>query len=298
MDFGLYQRIINEVKDFASSITLAVNGESLLHPKFFEMIRYGSKNGIKMLLNTNATLLNKENSKQLLDSGVNYISFAFDGYTKSMYENARLGADFEQTLNNILTFLQLMKKSKKKSPYCVLSILMLGIKECSPEEKQVFLDQFRGLIDEVRQREVSTWGSTFKGTDKFSYRDNITSYPPCSRLWTTLCIGYNGDVLPCVYNANHEYLLGNLRNNRLTEIWNGEKMLRLRRAMLDGSYLQVFPLCENCIVLGTRPVLGVPSGIRLSLSDALTNITGYRLEKFLLWFANKLSGNKFTTVSI
>ena len=33
MDYALYAGIIDDIKDFASAVTLAVGGESLLHPK-------------------------------------------------------------------------------------------------------------------------------------------------------------------------------------------------------------------------------------------------------------------------
>ena len=60
MDFALYKRIIDEISEYASAITLAISGESLLHPDFFKMIEYASSNGTKVLLNTNATLLTNE----------------------------------------------------------------------------------------------------------------------------------------------------------------------------------------------------------------------------------------------
>jgi len=84
----------------------------------------------------------------------------------------------------------------------------------------------------------------------------------------------------------------------MAQIWNGEPMLKLRRSMLDGSYLQLSPLCENCIVLGTAPLCGIPSGIRLTMADAATNFFGYRFEKLALRLANRLSGGKFSSKTI
>ncbi len=298
MDFALYKRIIDEISEYASAITLAISGESLLHPKFFKMIEYANMNGIKVLLNTNATLLTEEKADLLLDSGLSEVSFAFDGIKKSMYEKARVGANYEKTLNNILYFLKRRKEGKKKLPYAVLSILELEVEDYSEEEKDTFLKPFDGLIDEIRLREVSTWGSTFKDTDEFSYRDNSNVFGPCSRLWSTACITWDGDVVPCVYNANHEYIIGNIKQNKLVDIWNNERMIRLRRSMIEGNYLDLSPLCENCIVMGTPPIMSIPSGIRLSLADAVTNITGYGFEKMALSIANRLRSGSFTAKTI
>ena len=298
MDYDFFKDIISQIKTHASAITLAVNGESLLHPRFFDMAGFAVDNGIKVLLNTNATLLNKEKAGLLLDSGISSISFAFDGYNKSMYEKARVGADFEKTLGNIRYFLEYKKKRGSKLPYTVLSILMLNLEECSETERLSFLSQFDGLIDEIRLREVSTWGNTFKESNDFSFRKNRITYPPCPRLWSTSVITWNGNVVPCIYHANHEIILGNLKEETFRDIWNGEKMMALRESMLNGSYLDFSPLCEHCIVLGTPPLLGIPSGIRLALSDSITNLFGYRFEKYALSLANILRRNKFSSLNI
>ena len=298
MEYDLYKGIIDDISDYASAITLAVGGESLLHPRFFDMARYAADKGIKVLLNTNATLLNKEKAMMMLDSGVSSISFAFDGFTKRMYEKVRVGANFETTLDNILYFLWLKKEKKKKLPYAVLSILMLGLEECGEGEQRYFLKKFEGLIEEVRLREVSTWGNTFKGTQDFSYRKNDFNYPPCSRLLSTAVITWNGDVVPCIYDTNHEYVIGNLRDKDLRFLWNSEKMLQLRKAMIHNKYLDILPLCDNCIVLGTPPLFGIPSGIRLTLTDSVTNIVGHGFEKVALRFANIVRKGKFTSKTI
>ena len=298
MDYGLYRRIIDEIKDHTSSVTLALGGESLLHPRFPDMIEYANSSGIKTLLNTNATLLGTEMAHRLLDCGIANISFAFDGFDKGTYEKNRVGADFEKTLENILYFLELRKKRRKRAPYCVLSILKLGVEDCDKGVREDFVRRFDGLIDEIRLREVSSWGSAFKESDKFSHKRYEFQWTPCSRLWSTICIAWNGEVLPCVYNANHEYTLGDMKKERLLDIWNGQRMVRLREAMIDGSYLKMSPLCANCIVLGTPPIMGIPSGIRLTLADAVTNILGYRFERMAIRLANKLRKGDFASTTI
>jgi len=298
MDYHLYREIIDDIQAFASAVTLAVSGESLLHPRFFDMVQYATQKGIKVLLNTNATLLNEKKAKDLLKSGIASISFAFDGFNKSMYEKARAGAVFEKTLENIIYFLRLKKETHRKSPYTTLSMLKLGLGTVTEKEKNDFLNLFNGLIDEIRLRDVSTWGDTFEGTGDFSYRHNEMSYPPCARLWSTAVITWNGNVVPCIYNANHQYVIGNVKDSCLKEIWNSEKMLTLRSSMLNGSYMHLSPLCENCIVLGTPPIFGIPSGIRLTLSDAATNALGYRFERYALSLANRMVNGQFSSKTI
>ncbi|MBF0137513.1 MAG: SPASM domain-containing protein [Magnetococcus sp. DMHC-1] len=298
MPLTLFKEIVRQIKPFTSSVTLAVGGESLYNKEFFDMVRHARMEGIKVLLNTNATMLDAKRAQQLLESGLSHVSFAFDGFNKIQYEKARVGADFEKTLNNIIHFLELKKSHAKSDPYTVLSMLMLDMTLATPQEQNQFLSRFEGLIDEVRLREVATWGPVFKETDQFSFRKNVQLYPPCSRLWSTAVVAWNGDLLPCIYDVNHDYVLGNIQKENFVDIWNGPGMVALRKSMLDGTFRTLLPLCEHCIVLGSPPLLGLPSGIRLTLADALTNLWGYRIEKMAIRLANLLSRRGFSARTI
>ncbi len=293
MKLELFKSIIDEIHPHTSTVVLAFSGESLLHPDVFEMIQYAQENQIKVLLNTNATLIDKEKAKKLLESGISYISFAFDGYTKSMYEKARRGADFEKTLENILVFLRLKKEIKQKKPYTVLSILNLNIDNPSDRVKKEFLKKFDTLIDDIQLREVNSWGNVFKGTKDFQYAEFTGTGTPCGRLWSTIGITWDGEVVPCTYNMNHDYPLGNIKDKPLKEIWNSPKLIQLRQAMIDGSYLEKSPLCENCTIVGTPKILGIPAGLRITLSDSLENFFGYGFQKKALKFASRLKKDKF-----
>ncbi len=126
MDFGLFRRLIDDVRSYVGTVTLSMGGESLLHPGLGEMAAYAGRSGLKTVLNTNATLLDEKASAALLDSGLDYVSFAFDGFTKAGYERARRGADFEATLGNILRFLRMKEERRARKPFTVLSMLDLG----------------------------------------------------------------------------------------------------------------------------------------------------------------------------
>lgn len=298
MEFELYQKIIDEIKPYASTVVLSVGGESLLHPQFTKMVKYATNNKIKTIFNTNATLLDHRIAQDLLQSGITAINFSFDGYTKSMYEKARIGADFDNTLNNIIEFLKLKKEQFENGPYCTISILKLELEACSDQAKNDFVRRFTGLIDEIRIREVNSWGGAFKDTDTFSHRDHDGFSAPCARLWSTACITWDGNIIPCVFNMNQEYRIGNLKEDRFLKLWNHSRMIDLRKAMIEGSHLDISPICDNCVVMGNPPILGIPSGIRLTLSDSLVNYFGYNFEKQLLKLANALRAGSFSSQTL
>ncbi|RLF38608.1 MAG: radical SAM protein, partial [Thermoplasmata archaeon] len=107
MDFEVFKKIIDEVKGHTHDISIHHRGESLLHPKLPDMIRYATESGVYVKLHTNATLLSEKKSIELIESGLNLLSFSFDGYGKEEYEKIRIGANFEKTLENIKNFIKI-----------------------------------------------------------------------------------------------------------------------------------------------------------------------------------------------
>lgn len=84
------------------------------------------------------------------------------------------------------------------------------------------------------------------------YHKPFTPYAPgemesvCKRPFTSCEITSMGDVIVCCFDWL-PLIIGNIRENTLQEIWNGEKANALRSTILDGSY----KYCNNqtCLYL-------------------------------------------------
>src|SRR3989338_638051 len=154
MDWDLYKKIIDEAKDFVYDINLFMGGESLFHKRLPEMIAYAKANGIRTRLSTNATVLTKDKREALLDAGLDFIIFSFDGYEKEVYEKIRVNANFEKTLGNIKAFLEEKKRRGSRKPYVVFQMIEflnnppsppLGKGGTEEEKRSAFLREFKGL---------------------------------------------------------------------------------------------------------------------------------------------------------
>ncbi len=60
-----------------------------------------------------------------------------------------------------------------------------------------------------------------------------------------MVVDWNGDVVLCCDDWNHSTILGNLKNQTIEEIWNGEKLRAIRQAHIKGEFYRV-PLCAGC----------------------------------------------------
>src|SRR5512140_644310 len=76
-------------------------GEPMMHPRFFDMVRYASDRGVEVTTNSNLTLLNEERTQRLLDSGLKTVYFSIDGSNPETYERIRKRAHFERVVRNV-----------------------------------------------------------------------------------------------------------------------------------------------------------------------------------------------------
>lgn len=254
MDFDDYKKIIDEAKDFVFDINLAHRGESLLHPRLCEMIRYSKENHIYTKLHTNGSLLTEKLSHKIVDSGLDRLSFSFDGFKKETYEKIRVGGNFDQTVANIKQFLEIKKSHHSKKPYTVIEVI--NFDKFSPaelkKEKKIFLDQFEGLpLDSFVSKELHNWAG------EIEKKGNNDNYSKCPFPWNALIIFWNGDVVPCTQDFFGYYKVGNIKEKSLKEIWNSSRMVDLRKKLGEKD-IQDLKTCSKCDRIWRKRLLGVP----------------------------------------
>lgn len=278
MDFSLFRKIIDEAKDYVYDIYLHHRGESLLHPQFIGMVKYAKGAGLKVKVHTNATLLSKEKGEEILDSGLDLISFSFDGFSKEIYEKIRVKAKFEKTVENIETFLKRKQRRGRSKPYTIIEEIEFPqySRHYSEEKRKEFSRRFRLLgLDELIFKKLYNWAGDYQVSGQEIGRG---SPGVCTFLWYSSVILWEGTVVPCPQDYFAQIKLGNVSQKRLSEIWNDRPYLELRKKML--SSLESLGPCPKCDRLWRKKVMGLPFQYLLSfLND---NIIGYgKLRKIL-----------------
>jgi len=284
MDMYLFEKIIDESAESISYITLNISGEALLHKSLPAMVRYAKEKGVAVYLSTNATILSKKKSKELLEAGLDWVNFSFDGVTRETYERVRVNAKFDVTLKNIKNFLELKKLGAYKTQTELQVILVDNeARRDFDANSQNFMDQFNNLpLDSIQTREPGTWGNNFVDTNDFIPKKMQRSvFSPCSFLWSSMHIAWNGKVVACGSDFFQENVLGEFPKESLSEIWNGEKMVSFRSAMVNEEYLQYCSVCNGCDAIWEKRVLGLPSGMRGIVAITVSNIFGANLLKII-----------------
>jgi len=254
MDFNLYQKIIDEVSSFAFDVNLSHRGESLLYPDLVKAIKYAKKHGLFTRLHTNGSLLTEELSSSILNSGLDRLSFSFDGYTKENYEKIRIKGKFEKTITNIINFLKIKKSLNQKKPATAIEVIDFTPEETRKDNKakREFLDRFKGLpLDELIVKELHNWAG------EIIPQKNLPIRTICTFPWNALVIYWDGDVLPCTQDFFGCYILGNVSHSSLREIWNNEKMATLRMKLAQKEVADLVQ-CSDCDRIRVKTIFGMP----------------------------------------
>ena len=153
MKFENYRKIIDEISELkVPSIKLNWRGEPLLNPNINKFIEYAKIKGIlEVSINTNATNLNDKTAKSLIESGLDFMIYSFDGGTKQTYEKMR-PEDLKKIIlktvyNNIKNFYAIRKEMQAKFP--VTKIQMVLTSDTRNELKN-FYDLFNNYVDDVK----------------------------------------------------------------------------------------------------------------------------------------------------
>jgi organic radical activating enzyme len=256
MEMALFRKIVDEAAGFAYDANLHHRGEALLHPQFPEMVRYAHAKGLRTMLHTNATLLDAAKAKELAASGLDYLSFSFDGFDKEHYESIRVRATFEQTVANIEGFLREKKARGARAPYTVIEVIdFAGRGNADRAAREAFVRRFAGLpLDEVRIKVPHNWAGTVREGSGVDRR----LFVPCTFPWFALVVFWDGTVVTCPQDFYGAWPLGDANASPLLEIWNGEPMRQLRADMLAGRP-DGYAACAGCDNIRRPALLGVPT---------------------------------------
>ena len=244
MDYDLFQKIID---DAASSgirrVHFYLHGEPLLHPKVVKMIAYMKSKRICINLVTNGMLMDEKLSVDILNSNVNFgdcITFSILGDSKEVHEKIMRGVDHERVFNNVVNFVELRKKLKKRGPTIetVFYLMPENVNELSLYHKR-----WKGIVDHV------------KGTANISYsyadykkekKDNVPlRQETCMNIWERMTVHWNGDVSMCCEDVDGDYTVGNLSEMTIKEAWNSKKLSHFRKLHKENRFREI-ALCKNC----------------------------------------------------
>lgn len=248
MEWPVFQSIIDGIKPFAIDVDLFNRGEPFLHPRIFDMIRYAKAAGIKVRLHSNGTLVSREKAIEAVKCGLDIVSFSLDGYDKASYEAVRVHANFEKTLRNIEAFLEIREELGSAKPFVIVQNILVSTLD--REKALRGMEEFKKLlgedrVDEFRTIEQHNFAGNVAKHDTAGYKP---TYVSCKFPWYAMFFHSDGTMLPCCNDWYAEYPLGHADDLKKLDFYNGQPMVKLRKALSTEAGSKQIDLCAKCDV--------------------------------------------------
>lgn len=243
MEMSLFKRLVDEgAQNGLYALNLNGFGEPLLHKDLPEMIAYAKKKGIiDTMFHTNATLLDEEKAAKLIEAGLDKIIFSFDSPSREQYESIRVGAKYDEVVQNIRNFVRIRNEMGSMTP--IVRLTMVVMKD-NAGKKQDFLRMWKGMADIITFQDylnMLKMDRDDRHAVQLVRHDNFV----CPQLFQRLQVYWDGLVAPCCTEINRELILGDAKKESIKSIWNGGKLNALRKMHLDGKWDSV-PVCNRC----------------------------------------------------
>ncbi|MBF0436078.1 MAG: radical SAM protein [Magnetococcales bacterium] len=249
----LFDKIVEEMRDYRHWIRMVDvqrAGEPLLDKHLSQRISQLKNIGIRFVtVSTNASLLNEKTATRLLDSGLDEIMISIDSVDKEIYESLRVGLNYETVITNIKNFFALRDKQCPE-----LVIRVRGVSCFRPDDpenqKQIqnwtrFWDEFRRPQDRIYMKKLHTWGNQHIWQEKISEYEHNLDYKPCIAPWSTFHVTSMGRVPLCGQDMDATMTMGDIHNQTIAEIWQGEHFSRIRELHQIGQRNEI-SFCRGC----------------------------------------------------
>jgi radical SAM protein with 4Fe4S-binding SPASM domain len=255
MPFENYDIILSKLPRDIKSLYLWGQGEPFIAPDFLKMSKRTAERGIRVYVSTNGHYL--DDISGIIESGIYKLIVSLDGMTEEKYNFYRKGGDFNKVVNGVKNLADL-KIIAGAGP--IIEIQCLITKENAGD-----IDSFRKfafsigadkVVFKTLQAASMADGNDFlpdnpgltryerSGNSALSVKKRFFMSRNCLRIYYSAQIDWQGNVLPCCFDKNSEYIMGNLLISSFKDIWNSEKYVKFRKTIAEKG--RIFPMCGDC----------------------------------------------------
>ncbi|MBC7450974.1 MAG: SPASM domain-containing protein [Cytophagales bacterium] len=256
LDDGMFSKIIHEIYKEVTYLVFYFQGEPYLNPGFLNMVSLASKKGIYTATSTNAHYLSDENARKTIESGLDRLIISIDGTTQETYEQYRIGGNLNKVIEGTKNILRWKKQLKSSTPHVIFQFLVVKPNEHQIEDVKKLAKELG--VDEVRFKTAQIYdyehgSNLIPDSDKYSrYKKNADNtwsiknslVNHCWKMWYSCVITWDGRVVPCCFDKDAHYVMGELKEQSFRSVWNSDGYLGFRKSLLKSR--NEIEMCKNC----------------------------------------------------
>lgn len=261
LDPRLFCNLIDQLAPTLSYLTFYFQGEPYLHPAFLEMAEYASSKSVYTATSTNAHYLTEEAARKTVKSGLDRLIISLDGTTQSAYESYRIGGSLGKVIQGAKNIRSAKRALGSKTPHVIFQFLVvkpnehqipevyrlakeLGVDQVVLKTAQIY-DYENGSSLIPTQERYSRYSPNADGT--WSVKGRVDNH--CWKMWHSCVVTWDGKIVPCCFDKDAHFVLGNLNESSFDEVWKSASYDRFRASLLRSR--NEIEMCRNCTE-GTR----------------------------------------------
>jgi radical SAM protein with 4Fe4S-binding SPASM domain len=256
MSLETFENIINKMGDDLFFLLLYHQGEPYINQHFLDFVKFAKSKNIYCTTSTNAHYFSDEIIHQTIDSGLDSMIVSLDGVTQESYETYRIKGNLDKVITNLKRFMEIKRERKSKTPLIALQFLVMKHNESEIPDvkklaKEIGVDRL--LIKNIEVRSLDEAKQWLPVNDKYRRYDfdgenfevKMNNKKSCPRPWLSTLINWDGTMVPCCFDKNGKYDMGNINDvNEINKIWLGQKFSAFRNRLNNNR--KSIDICRNC----------------------------------------------------
>ena len=230
------------------AMVIGMGSEALIYKEVREaLVKVREAGVMDVFLGTNGVLLSEDLSRFLVEQRIARIEISLDAATPETYLKIRRKDELERIEANLEKLIEIRENLESSLP---IIRLCFCVQKDNVHEQTAFLTKWAGRVDYIDFQEMVDFSNVSEMRETGTLLDASPSQAEklartyCAYPFNSLHVWSNSDVTPCCTFFGKALVIGNVKNESLSEIWNGKKIKKIRSQLVSGN---VNPVCFACL---------------------------------------------------
>lgn len=243
MDHNLFERIVHQAEELGIRKMILTGGEPLLDKRLEDKILFAKAHRFDSVhMFTNGSLMNEKRSVNIIQSGLDSLTWSIDSSREEEYERIRIGLHYHSVIANLKRFVEIRRELGHEKPLTRVNLVTLPQNQESRREFRQFFGEFVDVVEVVDSHNFAGNEAGIVTNRGLEYTQE--SRYPCHLLFNKIVVSPQGRVNKCSIDYAPHAVMGDLKEQSLKEILFSERFLGIKTNHLKCDFSE--PGCLEC----------------------------------------------------
>lgn len=255
LNANFFENYIVQFKKYLHNVLFYFQGEPFLNPNFLKLVKIANHHNIYTITSTNAHYITDDIANDIVTSKLDKLIISIDGASQATYQNYRVGGMLNKVIDGTNAVLNAKKKLKSNTPFVVWQFVVFKTNEHEIDTIKVMAKEIgvnKIVIKTAQIYDFETSEHLIPNNINYSryklvkgaYQIKNKLLNECWRMWQGCVITWDGKIVPCCFDKDAKYTLGNLNTATFKEIWFSKEYNKFRDLILSNR--KQIDICTNC----------------------------------------------------